>query len=341
MLVARVSGRPRAVWVWVVLPARVVETPGEVTAQVPAGMPVPVTGGGDSSRSHWPWLVSHQKGRRVVVEVPKDRAWMERDAHAALAVEGLTRPRSYAEQLELEPVKRRLKIPGVDPDVESAEEKWRRAGPRLGELDTPDLDPDEEKTTIVIPEGETRDYYVSQYDARGQLVGRHRQRHVTARAAAPVVGACIASDGGVPDLIVVRRVSGLCAAAVKAGGVDAGLAAVPYFTAHCYSLDDMRPTVPRVTCPIPSRLPRDAARMLNRPAPNPGKISRTPPRPPRKGGGTRRRTRSRSRRRRPRSDRRISCAPPGRRAWASSPSPRASWCTTASFRAYPDRNTSR
>ena len=61
VLVARVSGRPRAVWVWVVLPARVVETPGEVTAQVPAGMPVPVTGGGDSSRSHWPWLVSHQR----------------------------------------------------------------------------------------------------------------------------------------------------------------------------------------------------------------------------------------------------------------------------------------
>ena len=41
VLVARVSGRPRAVWVWMVLPARVVETPGEVTAQVPAGMPVP------------------------------------------------------------------------------------------------------------------------------------------------------------------------------------------------------------------------------------------------------------------------------------------------------------
>ena len=142
-----------------------------MTAQTPAGMPVPVTGGGDSSRSHWPWLVSRQKGRRVVVEVPKDRAWMERDARAALAVEGLTRPRSYAEQLELEPVKRRLKIPGVDPDVESAEEKWRRAGPRLGELDTPDLDPDEEKTTIVIPEGETRDYYVSQYDAGGSWWG--------------------------------------------------------------------------------------------------------------------------------------------------------------------------
>ena len=249
------GGRARSGFGWY-SPLGSWKLPGEVTAQTPAGMPVPVTGGGDSSRSHWPWLVSRQKGRRVVVEVPKDRAWMERDARAALAVEGLTRPRSYAEQLELEPVKRRLKIPGVDPDVESAEEKWRRAGPRLGELDTPDLDPDEEKTTIVIPEGETRDYYVSQYDARGKLVGRHRQRHVTARAAAPVVGACIASDGGVPDLIVIRRVSGLCAAAVKAGGVDAGLAAVPYFTAHCYSLDDMRPTVPRVDMPNPFAPPK-------------------------------------------------------------------------------------
>jgi hypothetical protein len=249
------GGRARSGFGWY-SPLGTWKLPGEVTAQVPAGMPVPVTGGGDSSRSHSPWLVSHQKGRRVVVEVPKDRAWMERDARAARAVEGLTRPRSYAEQLELEPVKRRLKIPGVDPDVESAEEKWRRAGPRLGELDTPDLDPDEEKATIVIPEGETRDYYVSQYDARGQLVGRHRQRHVTARAAAPVVGACIASDGGVPDLVVVRRVSGLCAAAVKAGGVDAGLAAVPYFTAHCYSLDDMRPTVPRMDMPNPFAPPK-------------------------------------------------------------------------------------
>ena len=166
MLVARVSGRPRAVWVWMVLPARVVETPGGGDGADAGGDAVPVTGGGDSSRSHWPWLVSRQKGRRVVVEVPKDRAWMERDARAALAVEGLTRPRSYAEQLELEPVKRRLKIP-------ASTRTWsrrRRSGDardRGWARRHPDLDPDEEKTTIVIPEGETRDYYVSPLTAPG------------------------------------------------------------------------------------------------------------------------------------------------------------------------------
>ena len=45
-----------------------------------------------------------------------------------------------------------------------------------------------------------------------------------------MVGACVAAESGQPDLLVIRRVSGLPAAALKVGGVDAATAAVPYFT---------------------------------------------------------------------------------------------------------------
>ena len=58
----------------------------------------------------------------------------------------------------------------------------------------------------------------------------HWQRHVTRRAKATVVGACVAAESGQPDLLVIRRVSGLPAAALKVGGVDAATATVPYFT---------------------------------------------------------------------------------------------------------------
>ena len=114
-----------------------------------------------------------------------------------------------------------------------------------------------EDVSVVIPYEESRDYFVSQYDAKtGALIQRHRQRHVTRRAKAEVVGAAIADSGGVPDLIVVRRISGLPRAAAAAGGIDAAMAAVPYFTAHAYSLDDMRPTAPRCDMPNPFAPPK-------------------------------------------------------------------------------------
>jgi hypothetical protein len=128
----------------------------------------------------------------------------------------------------------------------------------------------ETKTGVVIPEGETRDYFVSQYDEDGRLVRRLRQLHVTKRANAPVVGAIVASEGGIPDLVVIRRVSGICAAALKAGGADAALASAPYFTAHAYSLDSMTPTAPRMDMPNPflppkGRGPLDAKRCRAKP----------------------------------------------------------------------------
>ena len=174
-----------------------------------------------------------------------------------LAVAALSAPRTYGEQLELEPVRRRLDIPGVDPDLETPEQKWRKGQGEVGDLD-PALDAHtlDTKTGVVIPKGETRDYFVSQYDDDGRCVRRLRQLHVTRRAAAPIVGAVIASDGGIPDLVVIRRVSGVCAAALKAGGADAALASAPYFTAHTYSLDSMEPTAPRMDMPSPFLPPK-------------------------------------------------------------------------------------
>jgi hypothetical protein len=54
---------------------------------------------------------------------------------------------------------------------------------------------------------------------------------------------------------VIRRVSGLPAAALKVGGIDAAAAAVPYFTAHTYSLATMAPTLPRMDLPNPFLAP--------------------------------------------------------------------------------------
>ena len=253
--------------------------PTEVTAQVPSGFPVEVNAGagGSSSRdrftppTHAAWLASWSGKLSVVVEVPKDPQWVAEDEKAARAVAALTAPRTYGEQLELEPVRRKLDIPGVDPDFETPEQKWIKG---LGEVG--DLDPAlatakiETKTGVVIPEGETRDYFVSQYDEDGRCVRRLRQLHVTKRAAAPVVGAIVASEGGIPDLVVIRRVSGICAAALKAGGADAALASAPYFTAHAYSLDSMTPTAPRMDMPNPflppkARGPLDAKRCRAKP----------------------------------------------------------------------------
>ncbi len=70
------------------------------------------------------------------------------------------------------------------------------------------------------------------------------------------MGALIASDGGIPDLVVIRRVSGVCQAALSVGGVDASLSSAPYFTAHTYSLDSMTPTAPRMDLPNPFTPPK-------------------------------------------------------------------------------------
>ena len=243
--------------------------PGEVTAQVPAGTRVSVGSGGgsapDVSKTHHPWMTGYsKKGTRVAHEAPKDKRWVKEDEKALRAVEAIARPRTYAEELELAPVKRRLKIPGVDDEIETAEARWRRINGEsggLGSLDVPvgadGVSEIGEDVSVVIPYEESRDYFVSQYDAKtGALIQRHRQRHVTRRAKAEVVGAAIADSGGVPDLIVVRRISGLPRAAAAAGGIDAAMAAVPYFTAHAYSLDDMRPTAPRCDMPNPFAPPK-------------------------------------------------------------------------------------
>ena len=238
--------------------------PAEVTAQVPSGFPVEVNAGaGGSSRdkftpsTHAAWLASWSGKLSTVVEVPKDPSWVAEDEKAARAVAALTAPRTYGEQLELEPVRRKLDIPGVDPDLETPEQKWIRGQGEVGDLDPALLTARiEKKTGVVIPEGETRDYFVSQYDEEGRCVRRLRQLHVTRRATAPVVGAIVASEGGIPDLVVIRRVSGICAAALKAGGADAALASAPYFTAHAYSLDSMTPTAPRMDMPNPFLPPK-------------------------------------------------------------------------------------
>ena len=233
--------------------------PAEVTAQVPSGFPVEVSAGAGkfTPSTHAPWIASRVGKLATVFEAPKDDAWIAEDAKAARAVAALSAPRTYGEQLELEPVRRRLDIPGVDPDLETPEQKWRKGQGEVGDLD-PALDAHnlDTKTGIVIPKGETRDYFVSQYDDDGRCVRRLRQLHVTRRAAAPIVGAVIASDGGIPDLVVIRRVSGVCAAALKAGGADAALASAPYFTAHTYSLDSMEPTAPRMDMPNPFLPPK-------------------------------------------------------------------------------------
>ncbi len=247
--------------------------PAEVTAQVPSGFPVEVSAGAGkfTPSTHAPWIASRVGKLATVFEAPKDDAWIAEDAKAARAIAALSAPRTYGEQLELEPVRRRLDIPGVDPDLETPEQKWRKGQGEVGDLDPARFDARNDanakndananlsfdtKTGVVIPRGETRDYFVSQYDDDGRCVRRLRQLHVTRRAAAPIVGAVIASDGGIPDLVVIRRVSGVCAAALKAGGADAALASAPYFTAHTYSLDSMDPTAPRMDMPNPFLPPK-------------------------------------------------------------------------------------
>ena len=255
--------------------------PSEVTAQIPAGPRVQLVpaldpkgkkakdggsalggeeeGGLDPggradrnvSATHAPWMVSYgaadlggagknaKKGSaaavRTVVEIPKDHDWMEADRQAADAAP-LASPRSDAfsddDAVEL------LGAASGDLGASSGLDGFRSG--RLGR-----------RSGVVIPPRETRDYFISSYDESGALVARHRQRYVTRRAAAEVVGATICAESGQPDLLVIRRVSGLHAAAVKAGGVDAAAGAVPYFTAHCYSLDTMTPTVPRMDLPNP------------------------------------------------------------------------------------------
>ena len=51
--------------------------------------------------------------------------------------------------------------------------------------------------------------------------------------------------------VIIRRIGGVCRAAFRAGGLEAAEHAEPYFTAHVYSLDDMKPTVPRMDLPNP------------------------------------------------------------------------------------------
>ena len=63
---------------------------------------------------------SARKGTRVAHEAPKDKRWVKEDEKALRAVEAIARPRTYAEELELAPVKRRLKIPGVDDEIETS-----------------------------------------------------------------------------------------------------------------------------------------------------------------------------------------------------------------------------
>jgi hypothetical protein len=50
--------------------------------------------------------------------------------------------------------------------------------------------------------GDHQDYFLSVYnETSNALLSRHRQRFVTARADATVVGANIASESGVADLV--------------------------------------------------------------------------------------------------------------------------------------------
>ena len=141
-------------------------------------------------------------------------------------------------QLELEPVRRRLDIPGVDPDLETPEQKWRKARARLAinpALDAHTLDT---KPASSFRKAR-RDYFQSQYDDDGRCVRRLRQLHVTRRAAAPTV-AVIASTAAFPtwrSYAASRRAR----RRLKAGGATPRRPA-PYFTAHTYSLDSMELT---------------------------------------------------------------------------------------------------
>ena len=249
VLVARVSGRPRAVWVWMVLPARVVETPG----------------GGDGADAGGDARPRHRRRRLVPVAL----------AVARVASEGTKGGGRGAERSRVDGTRRARRSRGgrFDPSAElrgaarararqaSAEDSRRRPGRGVGggEVETrgtevgrarhPGSRPGRGEDDDRDSRGETR--ITTSVSDGGEVGGEASPRHVTARAAAPVVGACIASDGGVPDLIVIRRVSGLCAAAVKAGGVDAGLAAVRLSPALLLPRR-LRPTVPR-DMPNPSR----------------------------------------------------------------------------------------
>ena len=58
------------------------------------------------------------------------------------------------------------------------------------------------KSGFVMKPGDHQDYFLSVYnETSNALLSRHRQRFVTARADATVVGAKIASESGVADLV--------------------------------------------------------------------------------------------------------------------------------------------
>jgi hypothetical protein len=237
--------------------------PTEVTAHVPSTMRVQCypggerggydDGGRDVYDTHTAWMTSYEKGRgaRNVIEVPKMTDWMEADLQAEEAAEyrgGLGDRASEdgsigADSGDID--KAADSAAGSDSDEDGGGgggKKEARAKRADGSGKAKDR--------------ETREYFVSTYDDKGVLQTRYRQHHVTRRAVAPVVGACIATDGGIPDLVVIRRVSGLPAAALRAGGINAAKSSIPYFTAHCYSLDTMKPTVPRMDLPNPFVPPR-------------------------------------------------------------------------------------
>jgi hypothetical protein len=130
-------------------------------------------------QTHFPWLTHRDGKTRTVVEIPKDDFWIAEDARARLAVESLGAPSLYTTQMELEPVRRKLSIPGVDPDKETAEQKFQNAAGEVGDLDgavsSGKTAPFRIKSTPCIPENEQRDYLVSQYDEKGTLTKRLKQ----------------------------------------------------------------------------------------------------------------------------------------------------------------------
>tara|TARA_B110000977_G_scaffold1539_2_gene2161 strand:+ start:10083 stop:10748 length:666 start_codon:yes stop_codon:yes gene_type:complete len=154
--------------------------PNEVTAQVPNGFPSEVSNlsGGRGNRSgsdptddppttpttHFPWLTSREGGKKTVIEVPKDEKWVEEDERAGKAVDALRAPRLYSEQMELEPVRRKLNIPGVDPDLETPEQKWLRDAGEVGDLDLKLGKATQlgTRTGLCIPPGESKEYFISQ-----------------------------------------------------------------------------------------------------------------------------------------------------------------------------------
>jgi len=231
--------------------------PKEVTAQVPAGPRVQIHPGGargatgtdgdparDVTHTHAPFLASFSKKGRRAVEAPKDKEWITADREAAAAVNALTRHVPYVNKLKGE------KAPGaprLDPEaaLDTIDENGFEGAGALAK-----------KSGFVIKPGDHSDYFLSVYNKTSNaLLSRHRQRFVTARAEATVVGAKIAHESGVADLVVVRRIGGICKAAFRAGGLEAAEHAEPYFTAHVYSLDDMQPTVPRMDLPNPFPAP--------------------------------------------------------------------------------------